>query len=85
VPTLRHLTKSTQRPKDPAQAVDMLYREVEMLNDRFSLLEYSLQRTQYAAPDKPREGQFAKADGVTWNPGGGAGLYQYQGGAWVKL
>lgn len=25
------------------------------------------------------------ADGVDWNPGAGAGLYRYQGGAWTKV
>jgi hypothetical protein len=27
------------------------------------------------APKKPRDGDWAYADGVTWNPGGGKGLY----------
>lgn len=34
------------------------------------------------APDKPRQGQVAYADGTNWNPGNGAGLYQYTGSAW---
>jgi hypothetical protein len=38
-----------------------------------------------AAPAKPREGMVANADGTVWNPGGGAGLYQYLAAAWVKL
>jgi hypothetical protein len=25
------------------------------------------------------------ADGTNWDPGAGAGLYQYLGAAWVKL
>lgn len=40
---------------------------------------------QAVAPDKPREGMVANANGTNWNPGGGAGLYQRLGGAWVKL
>jgi len=40
---------------------------------------------QYAAPTKPREGMIALADGTTWNPGSGAGVYAYYGSAWVKL
>ncbi len=31
------------------------------------------------------EGLVAFADGVNWNPGSGAGLYEYRGGAWNKL
>jgi hypothetical protein len=40
---------------------------------------------QYAAPDRPRAGMVVNADGTTWNPGGGAGLYQYLSGSWTKL
>lgn len=38
-----------------------------------------------AAPAKPREGMIVSANGSTWNPGGGAGAYEYRGGAWAKL
>lgn len=38
-----------------------------------------------AAPLKPRAGMIVSADGVGWNPGAGAGAYEYKGGAWVKL
>lgn len=37
------------------------------------------------APVKPREGTLAIADGTNWNPGMGAGLYEYKASAWVKL
>lgn len=37
------------------------------------------------APDKPREGMIISANGTTFNPGGGAGAYEYKGGAWIKL
>lgn len=40
---------------------------------------------QAVAPSKPREGMVANANGTNWNPGGGAGLYQYLSSAWVKL
>jgi hypothetical protein len=41
--------------------------------------------TLYAAPKKIKEGQIIKADGVTYNPGSGAGVYCYRGGAWTFL
>ena len=41
--------------------------------------------TLYAAPNKYREGTIAKADGTTWNPGSGAGVYCRRGGAWTFL
>ena len=39
---------------------------------------------RYTAPAKPREGDLVLADGTSWNPGGGAGLYYYNAGAWVR-
>jgi hypothetical protein len=36
------------------------------------------------APVKPREGTLAIADGTNWNPGLGAGLYEYLGGVWLQ-
>lgn len=41
--------------------------------------------TLYAAPSRIYEGQIVKADGTTWDPGAGAGIYGRIGGAWVKL
>ena len=40
----------------------------------------------YAAPVKPRTGWMVYADGTTWNPGSGEGVYVYTSGAvWSKL
>ena len=41
--------------------------------------------TLYAAPTKYREGTIVKADGTTWNPGSGAGVYCRRGAAWTFL
>jgi hypothetical protein len=41
--------------------------------------------TLFAAPKKVAEGLTVKADGTTWNPGSGAGVYCYRGGAWRFL
>lgn len=40
---------------------------------------------RYAAPTKVVEGMVAWADGTTWNPGSGAGIYHYRGGVWRYL
>lgn len=38
----------------------------------------------YAAPTKVRAGMLVYADGTTWNPGSGEGVYRYSlAGAWV--
>lgn len=42
-------------------------------------------RTLHAEPTRTMEGMVVKADGTNWNPGGGAGVYAYIGGSWVKL
>ena len=40
----------------------------------------------YAAPTKPSRGDIRYADGTTWNPGGGEGIYFYNSaGSWVQL
>lgn len=39
----------------------------------------------YAAPKKFREGSLVFADGTTWNPGSGGGIYCYRAGAWRFL
>ena len=37
------------------------------------------------APEKPREGDIAFANGDSWNPGDGRGLYMYAGEEWVLV
>lgn len=40
----------------------------------------------YSAPDKPKQGDIRYADGTSWNPGSGEGIYFYNSaGSWVKL
>lgn len=39
----------------------------------------------HEAPERPREGLLAAADGSDWDPGSGGGIYAYFGGSWVKL
>ena len=41
--------------------------------------------TLYVEPSKPREGMLIKADGTTFNPGSGAGVYLYRASAWHFL
>lgn len=39
----------------------------------------------YVAPPKPREGDIRYADGTSWNPGLGAGIYQYRSAVWTFI
>lgn len=60
--------------------------ELNKLAMQFSQpVEYMALDTRYAAPKRIIEGMLVKADGTTWNPGSGAGVYLRQGGAWVKF
>lgn len=47
--------------------------------------DFLLLQTLYSAPKKTREGFVCKADGTTWNPGSGAGVYVYRAAAWHFL
>lgn len=38
-----------------------------------------------AEPSRPREGQLVYADGVGWDPGQGAGTYQFDGTNWLLV
>lgn len=48
-------------------------------------MDYIALRTLYAAPGRIFDGMTVLADGTSWNPGGGAGVYTYYGAAWNKL
>lgn len=39
----------------------------------------------YVAPAKPRIGLVVYADGTSWNPGAGEGLYVFESTGWVGL
>ena len=73
-------------PADAAQLPSFLRDEFDKMSqaldtpDPFFTLD-----TLYAYPPKFREGTIFKADGVTLNPGSGAGVYCFRGGAWTFL
>ena len=69
-----------------AELVEYLARELDGISAAFALVqEGRFLPVLYAAPAKPREGMLAVADGTSWNPGAGKGLYEYKSGAWSKL
>ena len=73
-------------PQDPA----LLSAAVQLELQRLALQmvepqEYLMLKTLYAAPSRLREGMLVMADGTTWNPGSGAGVYAYRGGSWRFL
>lgn len=42
-------------------------------------------RERFVEPEKRRTGMVVYADGTTWDPGSGAGIYTWDGAAWVFL
>lgn len=61
-------------------------KELERLSVELSQpSDYYALDTKYAQPKRIFEGMIVKADGTTWNPGSGAGVYCYRGGAWRFL
>lgn len=62
----------------------------ELLEQRVTELERQVSRwfvleKSYSAPNRVYEGMLVYADGTTWDPGSGAGLYQYRSTAWVFI
>lgn len=73
-------------PQDPALLSQAVQLELERLALQLAeAQDYAFLKTLYAAPGKPREGMIVMADGTGWNPGSGAGVYAYRGGAWTFL
>jgi hypothetical protein len=59
--------------------------ELERIAQALKALASGRIEMTYVAPDKPREGDIRLADGTSWNPGGGAGVYAWYAAAWHKL
>lgn len=73
-------------PPTAEQLVAFLRLELAKIAQAMETQDASLSLdTLYAAPKKFRDGTIVKADGVTWNPGSGAGVYCYYSGAWRYL
>ncbi|NML62939.1 hypothetical protein HHL21_18015 [Massilia sp. RP-1-19] len=72
-------------PADPAQLQRYLREELAKVSAVLSLIGAGHLDKQHAPPAKPRDGDIRYADGAQWNPGGGAGVYYYNGAIWTKL
>lgn len=78
-------------PKEPANVEDMeglinwLVQELRSISSEFSETTALDLRLVGREPLRPREGMIVAANGTTWDPGGGKGIYAFLGTAWVKL
>ena len=71
----------------PGNVADgVLREELEKIAQALEAPDQTLHlETLYKPPPKFREGTLAKADGVTWNPGSGAGVYCFRAASWRFL
>lgn len=72
---------------DPNELARYLFAEYRRLAAFVSILSQGQLEVTYVAPAKPRLGMIRIADGTSWNPGGGRGVYWYDpsGAGWTKL
>jgi hypothetical protein len=74
-----------QPPSNPAELQRYLIDEFQRISAAINALSAGHLDKSYAAPEKPRDGDIRYADGVTYNPGSGVGIYYYNGSNWVFL
>lgn len=73
-------------PQDLALLTEYVHRELTRIAEAFEVGEFRAIRLQElsVALSKPRDGDVVYADGASWNPGAGEGMYCREGGAWSK-
>lgn len=75
-----------ENPPSPEKLPDYVYQEFLRISAILvQMMEGRMLTPRAAAPGKPREGMMACADGVNWDPGAGAGIYEFKSGNWSKL
>ena len=72
-------------PREAAHLQEFLEIELGKIKAAIDLLTAGHLDKSYAAPTRPRDGDIRYADGTTWNPGSGVGIYYYNGSAWVFI
>lgn len=75
----------TEPPSDPQQFRYWIKDELLKVGGVLQLLAAGHIDMTYTAPSKPREGDMRLADGSSWNPGAGRGVYVYFNNTWNKL
>lgn len=75
----------SEPPRDPEALQRFLREELQKVSTAITALSLGHLDKSYAAPKKPRDGDIRYADGTSWNPGSGAGVYVYKTSSWVLL
>lgn len=68
-----------------AQCLEYVERELAAIMRAMQETTVLELRPSFAPPPRPREGMIVFADGTSWNPGAGKGVYTFLSGAWSKL
>ncbi|MFZ6743500.1 hypothetical protein ACO0LC_09770 [Undibacterium sp. JH2W] len=74
-------------PTDAAELQRFFISELQRISAAINLIGLGHLEKTTTAPIKPRDGDIRYADGISWNPGVGTGIYYYKGAtsAWVLL
>lgn len=72
-------------PSDAAELQRFLRDELQKISAAIAALAAGHLDKTYVAPAKPRDGDIRYADGASWNPGSGRGIYAHNGAAWVLV
>lgn len=75
-----------QFPITPDQLPDYVQQELQNVARAFvDPVNFVQLNVTTVAPAKPRRGQCYFADGTSWNPGSGEGVYCFYNNTWNKL
>lgn len=74
----------------PVADIQDVYRELLRISSLLDTLIEGQMEARKSEPERPRVGMVVFADGVSWNPGLGMGVYSYEGSStasasWTKL
>ena len=74
-------------PDDPTVLAEFLNREFARVSIAILLIAAGSVEETFVVPAKPRTGMLRLADGTSWNPGAGRGVYYYDenSSSWIKL
>ena len=86
-PTAGQLTRYSvgQVPEDEKQLAQFLKSELLRIEQSLNEMANGQLEVTTVAPPKPRDGMLRRADGASWNPGSGAGVYCYYAASWKFL
>ena len=74
-----------QVPESASDIPRFLRQELQQIQQAISLVQDGQLDVTTVAPSKPRDGMLRRADGTSWNPGSGQGVYCYYNAAWRFL